>query len=309
MTNDAVPSVVVVGSTMIDLVAYTERLPDSGETAVGHGFEMGFGGKGANQAVMARLLGASVAMVNCLGTDSYGDMTMENFANFGIDASHVLRSESPSGVASIWVEANGANRIIIVPGANHAMETGPTRVAVLASQPDVVVGQLEIPQEATLSGFVAAHELGALTVLNPAPAADLLDALLAESDWLVPNEVEFEQLTGSSANDDEALVKFSGAWNGRLLVTLGGDGVALVTKSGEVARIPGVDVEAIDTTGAGDAFVGAFAFGLAAGLDELDAVRLGNGCAAESVTRLGTQSSFPDRARCQTILESLGKGT
>jgi len=309
MTHHAEAKVVVVGSTMIDLIAYTGRLPDSGETVVGHGFEMGFGGKGANQAVMARLLGASVAMVNCLGTDFYGDMTMENFAGFGIDTSHVIRSESPSGVASIWVEENGANQIIIVPGANHAMTTGPTREAVRASQPDVVVGQLEIPQEVTLAGFTAAHEVGAVTVLNPAPAAELLEALLAETDWLVPNEVEFEQLTGRPAHDDQAMVGFSSSLPGRLLLTLGADGVALVTESGEVVRIPSIEVEAVDTTGAGDAFVGAFAFGLAAGLGELDAARLGNACAAQSVTRTGTQSSFPDRAGAQSILASLEKGT
>jgi ribokinase len=171
------------------------------------------------------------------------------------------------------------------------------------------VGQLEIPQEVTLAGFTAAHEVGAVTVLNPAPAAELLEGLLVETDWLVPNEVEFEQLTGRPAHDDQALVGFSSSLRGRLLVTLGSDGVALVTKSGEVVRIPSVEVEAVDTTGAGDAFVGAFAFGLAAGLGELDAARLGNACAAQSVTRTGTQSSFPDRAGAQSILASLEKGT
>ncbi len=289
------PTVVVVGSTMIDLIAYAARIPNSGETLVGDRFQMGFGGKGANQAVMSRLLDADVVMVNCLGDDAYGDLTVENFASFGIDTAHVYRVPGASGVAPIWVEPDGSNRIIIIPGANHEL-TADQAAGSIRETPSaaVVVGQLEIPQEVTAAAFGAAREAGAITILNPAPAAPLSDDILELSDWLIPNEVEFEMLTGVAPDSDEALTGFARETGSRLVVTLGSEGSALVSPEHEqVTRIRPPRVVPVDTTGAGDAFVGAFVVGLASGLDERDAVRLGNACAADSVTRPGTQSSFP----------------
>ncbi len=302
------PRIAVVGSTMIDLITYTSRIPGPGETLVGERFQMGFGGKGANQAVMARLLGAEVSMINCLGDDAYGDMTLENFASFGIDTAHIRRTSGSSGVAPIWVEPDGTNRIIIVPGANRDLTPTQAAGAVQALRDvSVVVGQLEIPQEVTTAGFAAAREIGAVTVLNPAPASLLNRDLLAVSTWLIPNEVEFEVLTGRPPTDDDALVAFTRETGVRLLVTLGKDGVALVSDTGEVNRIDATERDAVDTTGAGDAFVGAFAFGLAHGMDELDAIRLGNACAGDSVTRAGTQTSFPDTARSAQILTEFAR--
>jgi ribokinase len=299
------PAIVVVGSTMIDLVAYADRLPDTGETVVGNRFDLGFGGKGANQSVMARLLGADVWMVNSVGTDSYGDMTLENFAKYGVDTAHVLRAEGSSGVAPIWVEPDGSNRIIIIPGANHAMTVTQAANAVAAIDATVVVGQLEIPQDVTRAGFATARARGAVTVLNPAPAAALELGLLAETDWLIPNEVEFAMLTGRPATDDGALIEFAAETGTRLVVTLGEEGVALVTGDGRVEHVAAPKVDAADTTGAGDAFVGAFAYGLAAGLGDAVAVRLGIRCASDSVTRLGTQSSFPDPDASAAILAAV----
>jgi ribokinase len=291
---------------MIDLIAYADRVPGPGETLIGQRFQMGFGGKGANQAVMARLLGAEVAMINCLGDDAYGDMTLENFASFGIDTSHVSRVSGSSGVAPIWVEPGGTNRIIIVPGANHALTSQQAAHAIdELSEVATVVGQLEIPQSVTAAGFGAARHRGAITVLNPAPAAELVPELIAVTDWLTPNEIEFEMLAGRSAADDAALREYANETRTRLIVTLGDAGCGLVTAEGEVIRIAANDADAIDTTGAGDAFVGAFAFGLAVGLEELDAIRLGNRCAGDSVTRAGTQSSFPDPARCGDFLAEI----
>lgn len=302
------PKIAIVGSTMIDLVAYTDRVPEAGETLVGNRFQLGFGGKGANQAVMARLLGADVAMVNCLGDDAYGDMTLENFAGYGIDTTHVFRAEGASGVAPIWVEPDGTNRIIIVPGANYALTSDQAADAVRSmTDVAVVVGQLEIPQSVTTAAFTAAGETGAITILNPAPAASLDADLLAVSTWLIPNEVEFEMLSGCTATDDGALVDFAADTDARLLVTLGADGVALVTDTGTVVRVDAETREAVDTTGAGDAFVGAFAYGLAAGLGELEAIALGNACAGDSVTRPGTQTSFPNPERAREILQLIGK--
>jgi len=306
-THHCPPTVVVVGSTNIDLVAYLSRVPRSGETLVGRRFQMGFGGKGANQAVMARLLGAEVVMVNCLGDDTYGDMTLDNFAGFGIDTANVYRVPGASGVAPIWVEPDGSNRIIIIPGANHEL-TGDQAARSVRRTPDAgaVVGQFEIPQEVTAAAFAAAREQGATTVLNPAPAAALSSGLLELTDWLIPNEVEFEMLTGGSLDSDRALLAFAEVTATRLVVTLGEDGAAVVSAGFDrVEHLPSPGVDPVDTTGAGDAFVGAFVFGLASGLGERAAVRLGNACAADSVTRPGTQSSFPRSERIEQLLAEI----
>lgn len=299
--------IVVIGSTMIDLVVYTSRVPQAGETLVGDRFEFGFGGKGANQAVMAQLLGAQVTFINRLGDDAYGALTRENLARFGIDDANV--GESPgtaSGVAQIWVEPDGTNRIIIVPGANDDLTPSDTERAVAASSAPIVLGQLEVPQAATAAGFRAARERGATTLLNPAPAAPLAPELLAVTDWLLPNETEFALLSGGrDPASDEDLREFAAEVGVRLLVTLGGEGVALATPDGaSVQRIAPPAVDAVDTTGAGDAFVGAFATALAAGRTEEEAIALGNLCASDSVTRPGTQKSFPDRDRVSVLLTS-----
>jgi ribokinase len=289
-------SVIVVGSCNIDLVAYTARLPGAGETVIGERFSTGFGGKGANQAVMAARLGARVAMVGALGDDLYRDMTLATLAGEGIDAAHVARVAGSSGAASIWVEADGTNRIIVVAGANDLVEPAAAARAVAeAAAVDVVVGQLEIPQAATLGAFEAATARSARTVLNPAPATTLDPALLAVTDWLVPNERELELLAGAPiANDDAALAEYATATGVRLVVTLGADG-AVVVEHGLATRVPAPTARASDTTGAGDAFVGAFAVGLALGVPAVSAARLGVACASDSVTRPGAQASYPDR--------------
>ena len=288
------PRICVVGSTMIDLICYTGRVPQAGETVQGDDFQLGFGGKGANQAVMARLLGAEVAMVNSLGDDVFGDMTMWNFETLGIDTTHVARVPGSSGLATIWVETDGTNRIICVAGANDTMQPDDAAAAIWALAPfDVVVGEFEIPQPVTAAAFSAARAIGAVTILNPAPAADMLPALLAVADWLIPNEVEFCRLYGSTEATDAEIAAFAARTGTRLVVTLGERGAALLGRDAVVQRVPAPTVTAVDTTGAGDAFVGAFAYGLAKGLDELDAVRLGVRCASDSVQRAGTQSSFP----------------
>jgi ribokinase len=291
------PRIAVVGSTNIDLVAYTSRVPDAGETIIGERFAMGFGGKGANQAVMARLLGAEVAMINCVGSDAYGRMTLDNFAAFGIDTSHVHTVEGASGVAPIWVESDGTNRIIVIPGANDALTPQQAIAAIEGLAPiDVVIGQFEFHQAVTAAAFAAARDAGANTILNPAPGAAIAPSLLAETEWLIPNQVELGQVTGTNVASDTDLLTAASQIGCRLLVTLGEDGAALVS-DGAVYRYPAPTVTVIDTTGAGDAFVGSFAYGLAAGWDETQAVTLGVMCAADSVTRHGTQASFPRGAR------------
>lgn len=303
------PVLAVVGSLNIDLVAYTSRVPAAGETVLGDRFVMGFGGKGANQAVMAARLGARVSMVGALGDDVYAGMTFDNLAAQGVDATHVARVSGSSGVAPIWVEPDGTNRIIVVGGANDAVDPEAAAAAVRSLRPAVVVGQLEIPQTATTAGFESARSVGAVTILNPAPAATLEPALLAGADWLIPNESELAMLAGLDRfdpSDDAALLAYAARIEPRLVMTLGARGAALVAADARsVERIPAIRVTPVDTTGAGDAFVGAFAYGLAAGLDEVMAIRLGIACASDSVTRTGTQSSFATRAVAKQIVEGV----
>ena len=311
MRSGAGPWLTVVGSTMIDQIAYAARMPERGETVIGDRFAQGFGGKGANQAVMARLMGAEVAMVNAVGEDSYGEQTIENFAAFGIDTTYVRREPGSSGVAPIWVEPDGSNRIIVIPGANDGLlpEHGAAAVAE-QEHVDAVIGQFEIGQAVTTAAFAAALERGAITVLNPAPGAAVSAELAAVSDWIIPNETEFAIIARAAGLSDDvedpgALQALAEELGVRLLVTLGERGAAVVGEEGEVQRVATPTVEAVDTTGAGDAFVGAFVFGLASGWTEAAAARLGCAIAAESVLRHGTQKSFPDNARCREIIASV----
>lgn len=292
---------------MIDLVAYAERLPDDGETVVGTSFAQGFGGKGANQAVMAARLGAVVAMVNAVGDDDYGTATLANFEAEGISTEHLIRVAGSSGLAPIWVDARGANRIIIVPGANLHVPRDLAETAVAATDPAVVVGQFEIPQAVTAAGFAAARARGAVTILNPAPAAAIDPALLAATDWLVPNETEFALLSGGpldpdSAREADQIAAFARDLGVSVVVTLGERGAALSERGGPVERVAAPVVTAVDTTGAGDAFVGGFAVGLARGWGPVAAARLGCAVAADSVTRPGTQRAYADRAAAAAIL-------
>jgi ribokinase len=303
------PRILVVGSTMIDLIAYADRLPGDGETVIGTSYETGFGGKGANQAVMAARFGANVAMVNTVGDDGHGTAYLERLAAEGIDTSFMRRVQGSSGVAPIWVDSRGTNRIIVVPGANGQVLPDVAAEAVEAFRPDVVIGQFEIPQATTTAGFAAARDLGATTVLNPAPADAVDPGLLAVTDWLIPNAPEFALICGTpmgdSGHDAVATVRGFGERLGvSIVVTLGERGALVVPQGEAEAWVEPPTVVAVDTTGAGDAFVGAFAVGLALGRSPVAAVRLGCAAAADSVTRRGTQASYADRATADTILQA-----
>jgi ribokinase len=257
---------------------------------------------------MARRLGASVRMIACVGTDAFGDQAVENLVGQGIEAQFVYRSQAATGVAPIWVEADGTNRIAVIPGANDDMDPEQVAKTVLAQPSQVVICQLEVPQPVTQAAFGAARTVGAITILNPAPAAEIGPELLALTDWLIPNETEFVSLlwtrTGTEAASvtDKHVLALASSVSSRLLVTLGEAG-ALMVDGREVLRLPAPLTQAVDTTGAGDAFVGAFGYGLASGLAPADAMTLALRCASFSVSRRGTQSSFPSPEESEQLLQ------
>lgn len=304
------PRICVVGSCMIDLISRVPRLPKLGETLFGHEFHMGYGGKGANQAVMAAKLGAQVSMVTKLGRDVFGDGTLKNYQEQGIDTSHVLFDDTRfSGVAPIFVDDHAQNFIVIVPGANLGLcrtDVQDARELILASE--ILICQLEIPVETTLEAFRIAKSSNVRTILNPAPAAALPDELLQLTDICVPNETETELLTGlpvnSTAQAEAAARKLLARGPRTVILTLGERG-ALVVDEHRVESVPAVPVNAVDPTGAGDAFVGSLAVFLGEGLAFADAIRRANAVAALSVTRVGTQVSFPLRQEADEFLQKM----
>ena len=288
-------NIAVIGSTMMDLTVYADILPAAGETRFGESFTTGFGGKGANQAVIAARTGAKVTMITGIGKDGFGDESLQNFKNCQMDTSSVLRLDTHTGVAHIWVDGQGQNRISIVPGANFALtpQDGIDEVNKLKNV-SVLIAQCEIPQEVTLAAFRTAQELGITTILNPAPYQPLTDDLLELTDWLIPNEIEFTELDSAHRAPDSDEIIASLRSKGRTIVTLGSEGAALVTLDGKVKRFSAKKVSAVDTTGAGDCFIGAFAAALASGASEESAVQFGSDCATKSVMRKGAQSSYPN---------------
>ena len=285
------PKVCVVGSANIDQVSYVKRTPNDGETVFGDSYQMGFGGKGANQAGMAGILGAEVYVITCLGSDVYRDMTIENFKNNDVITDYIQTVDGSSGVAPIWVDESGQNRIIVIPGANDLID-GSLAIEALENigKPHVLVGQFEIPMNVNEQVFSYAYKNGVETVLNPAPANKPSDILLQNTSWFIPNEIEFEEIYGDIFNENNLLL-FAKNVDTNVVVTLGEKGCAYI-KNNSVKIIKADSVKAIDTTGAGDAFVGAFSFALASKLDIEECLELALQKATNSVTKKGTQSSY-----------------
>ena len=285
------PKVCVVGSANIDQVSYVKRTPNDGETVFGDSYQMGFGGKGANQAVMAGILGAEVYVITCLGSDVYRDMTIENFKNNDVITDYIQTVDGSSGVAPIWVDESGQNRIIVIPGANDLID-GSLAIEALENigKPHVLVGQFEIPMNVNEQVFSYAYKNGVETVLNPAPANKPSDILLQNTSWFIPNEIEFEEIYGDVFNENNLLL-FAKNVDTNVVVTLGEKGCAYI-ENNSVKIIKADSVKAIDTTGAGDAFVGAFSFALASKLDIEECLKLALQKATDSVTKKGTQSSY-----------------
>jgi len=295
------PRIAVVGSANTDLTTFSDTFPRPGETIFGKSFDLGFGGKGANQAVAARYCGADVVMVAKVGNDLFGEATVKNFASLGIDTAHVRIVEGvSSGVAPIFVEPNGQNRIIVVKGANDMLKPADVDAAASSLENvDIIILQFEIPLETVYYTVRFARKHSIRCIVNPAPAQPVQLNELAAADYFVPNETEAEVIAGlpvhsiEEAKNCATFLLQKGVR--KVILTLGARG-SLLVGDGLAELIPPFPVTPKDTTGAGDAFIGSFSVFLAEGLPEKDALHRANLYAGLSTTRVGTQKSFPKRA-------------
>jgi ribokinase len=311
MTATRKPRIAVIGSNMVDLVTYVKRMPVRGETVEAPSFEMGHGGKGANQAAAAAKLGASVVMVTAVGDDLFADATIRNLGELGIDTRYVKRVRGKSsGVAPIMVEPSGENSILIVKGANADLSPADIEAAgdVLKTS-DLILLQLEIPLETVYAAIAFGKRHGVRTVLNPAPATPELDPeKVRDVSFFVPNETELAILTGAPVETEAQIAAAARSLIdkgvGTVVVTLGARGALLATAT-DAHRIEPFPVSPVDTTGAGDAFVGSFARYFAGGLGLEGALRQAARYAADSVTRRGTQKAYASEAAFRTFCESL----
>lgn len=292
--------IAVIGSNMVDLITYTDRMPKPGETLEAPEFAIGCGGKGANQAVAAAQLNANVMMITKVGDDLFGENTINNFKKYNIDTRFVKTVENTSsGVAPIFVDPNSQNRILIIKGANnHLSPDDINEAAESLKQCKLMILQLEIPLATVYAAIDFANKHQIQVILNPAPATKELNIEYAcKCDFFVPNETELEILTGMPVDTMEAIYQAGhhlldkGLKN--LIITLGQQGSLWMTKDSQ-HHVKPVQVKAIDTSGAGDAYIGCFASEYVQHYDVLKAMQRASAYAAYSVTRRGTQSSYPD---------------
>jgi ribokinase len=301
--------ILVVGSSNTDLITNVERFPEAGETISGKRFLQVMGGKGANQAVAAKRLGGEVMFVTCLGNDSNGRNTLSYFQNEGLDVSNALVVDhAPTGTAVILVNDEGENCIVVTPGANH--ELLPKHIGDIEDEigrAAIVVLQMEIPFETVTKviAIAAAHKVPVL--LNVAPAREVGADLLKMVEILVVNETEGEKVSGQSIagiGEEGVIDKLMSMGAGTVILTLGKKGCIVKSPKG-TRHIPAFDVEAVDTTAAGDTFCGALVAGLSKGKDLVEAVKFATAASAICVTRMGAQPSIPNE---EEVAKFLSKG-
>ena len=300
LQTDSASAIVVVGSLNMDLVITTPRIPNGGETLSGHTFQAIAGGKGANQAVACARLGAPVSMIGQVGTDAFGDTLCHGLQQDHVITDGILRTTTaPTGVAMILVEDNGENRIILAGGANATLRVEDIQVQVATLQKAaMLIVQMEIPLPVVVRAIEIAHAANVPVLCNPAPAMALPDAVWPQIDLLVPNESEASLLSGVTVQDTASAIEAGKRLIQKgvrhVVITLGRQGVVKVTPH-ETRHFPAHIVAALDTTAAGDTFVGGLAAGLKEGMTLDQAIELGQQASAISVTRLGAQTSIPYR--------------
>lgn len=303
---NAMADIIVLGSLNADLVVRAPRFPAPGETISGGDLAIIPGGKGANQAVAAARQGASVSMVGRVGKDSFGPTLIQNLQINKVDISHIQSDESATGTAIIVVDSSGQNSIVLSPGANGKV-TPVDADALYFQDADLLLLQLEIPLETVIHAASLARQNGLRTILNPAPACQLPDALLADVNILVPNEGELGLLSGQPVTDIETaksaarLLLAKGVQT--VIVTLGAKGALLVSDENTIL-VPTFNVEVVDTTAAGDAFIGGLAAALLKGKSLEDAVRYGNASGALATTKFGAQPSLPTADEVEQLLRN-----
>ncbi len=294
--------VFVIGSSNLDLTVRLDRLPQVGETVSGGEFYQSFGGKGANQAVAARRAGADAVLLTKLGADANGERITQHLVAEGLPSYGIrIDRREPTGVALIVVDAAGRNMIAVAPGSNRFITPDDIRqVASLFEEVRVLLVQLEVPLPAVTQALTLAKASGVITILNPAPAQGLPDALLRLVDVLTPNETEAQHLTGYREPSDAAQALLDRGV-GAVVVTLGERGALVVSKDGSRQQ-PAFPVHPVDTTAAGDAFNGALSCGCAEGFDLDRACRFASAAGALATTKRGAQSSLPTRAEIDGLL-------
>jgi len=300
--------ILVMGSSNVDLILRVPRFPNPGETMTGENLVTAFGGKGANQAIAAKRLGGKVLFLTKLGNDSFGGSYRKYLTGNGLPPRFLLQDRKlPTGVAIIELIPKGENRIIVSPGANRSLSTGD-----LQKHPDVwqgikvFVAQLETPMITVKEGLLLARKNGSLTILNPAPAIPLPSKVLSLVDFLVPNEWEAQSLSGIKMKEKKDLPRIAQKFLARgvknVVITLGAQGLYFKNRNEEI-WMDAFRVKAVDTTAAGDAFMGALAYALAAGKPIRKALSMANAAGGLTATRLGAQPSLPNRPELEKFLE------
>ncbi|MDN3020904.1 ribokinase [Streptomyces sp. S.PB5] len=285
--------IAVLGSTNMDLVAYVEKAPQRGETVTGREFRTVPGGKGANQAIAAARAGANVSMMGAVGNDTYGTQLRSTLEHSGVDTDHLRTVEGPSGTAHIVVDDEGGNAIVVIPAANGTVDHLAPGDEGLIAGADALLLQLEIPLAAVVAGAEAARAHGVRTILTPAPAQPLPLELLTATDLLIPNEHEATTLTGRTDPHAAALALLEEV--PEVVVTLGSAGSLYVARDADPVAVPAPQVSTVDSTGAGDTFVGALAVALGEGRPMPQALKWAATAAAISVQRPGASTSMPYR--------------
>jgi ribokinase len=298
------PDILVIGSLNADLVVRAPHFPEPGETISGGDLQIIPGGKGANQAVAAARQNANVAMAGRVGKDSFGPFLLDSLKSNKVDITNVKVDESATGTATIIVDSNAQNSIVLSPGANGKVTSAD--VDSLNVNAKILILQLEIPLETVVHAMKWGKSKGMKVLLNPAPARALPEELIANADYLLPNETELSLLSGTTVNDVEAAEQAAkvllkqGA--GHVIVTLGAKGALAVSKD-KTIHADAYKVQAVDTTAAGDAFIGGFASALLRGMELSEALKYGNASGALAVTKFGAQPSLPTRKEVEQLID------